>query len=321
MKYAFLSVTYSGLFYAGEALGLEDQIHKARKLGFDGLSIETKRPVASPLDLNKELRTRLKQIAADEGIELCAVESVSNFASEFMEERENNLAMMRQVLELAGDLGVTLVKVFAAWPGTINDTEEVAIYGSFEKGNYYKRLYPEALRKWNRAVNGIREIADIASDMGITLALQNHAPVITPGYEDVLKMMQEIDRENVKLCLDIPLFYERQSDKYIREAVEKCHQDIVLTHYGAWNFEEEEDGTPVQEVSSSFGGQFNYKSFIGELKKTGYNGYLVSEYCLPVLKNHKIAGIEEIDRANILALRYMKELEEKSSPARLEVSR
>ena len=42
--------------------------------------------------------------------------------------------------------------------------------------------------------------------MGITLALQNHAPVITPGYEDALTMLQEIDRRNVRLCLDVPLF-------------------------------------------------------------------------------------------------------------------
>jgi sugar phosphate isomerase/epimerase len=68
-------------------------------------------------------------------------------------------------------------------------------------------------------VNGIREVADQAADMGITLALQNHAPVLTPGYEDVLAMMEEIDRKNVKLCLDVPLFYDRQSDDYVRTSV------------------------------------------------------------------------------------------------------
>ena len=64
---------------------------------------------------------------------------------------------------------------------------------------------------WNRCVQGIREVADMAADMGITLALQNHAPVLAKGYEDTLTMMQEVDRKNVKLCIDAPLFYERQS--------------------------------------------------------------------------------------------------------------
>ncbi|HXL58018.1 MAG TPA: sugar phosphate isomerase/epimerase family protein [Chitinophagaceae bacterium] len=308
MKFALLTVTYSGLFYKGEALSLEQQIQKAKQLGFDALAIETKRPVASPVDLSKSDRLLIKKIAADEGISLCAIESMSNFAGRYMEERENNLAMMRLVLELAKDLGIDLVKIFAAWPGLINDEEEIAVYALYERGNYYKRLFPDALRKWNRCVEGIREVADWAADMGITLALQNHAPVLTPGYEDVLTMMQEVDRKNVKLCLDVPLFYDRQEDKYVREAVQKCRKHIVYTHYGAWNFSETNEGTIVQEPSPSSGKLINYQAFIDELHETGYNGYLTSEYCLPVIKNHKIAGVEEIDHATRISLKYMKQL-------------
>src|SRR6185503_3686945 len=111
MKFALLSVTYGGLFYKGEALSLEQQIYKAKELGFDALAIEAKRPVASPLDLTRAERARIKSIAADEGLPLCAVESMSNFSGRHMEERENNLAMMRMVLEMAKDLGVDLVKI------------------------------------------------------------------------------------------------------------------------------------------------------------------------------------------------------------------
>jgi sugar phosphate isomerase/epimerase len=308
MKLALLTVTYSGLFYAGKALSLEEQIRKARALGFDGVSIETKRPVASPLDLGPADRSRIKAVAADEGIALCALESVSNFTGRLMEERENNLAMMRAVLELARDLGVGIVKIFAAWPGLINDEEAIAMYAPYERGNHYKRLYPPDLRKWTRAIDGIREVADWAADMGITLALQNHAPVITPGYEDVLAMMQEVERPNVKLCLDALLFYERQSAEYIQQAVQACGPHIVLTHYGAWNFDESPSGEIVQQPAPSFGGLINYASFVAELGKVGYDGYLVSEYCTPALKNHRIAGIEEVDRGTELARRYLKAL-------------
>lgn len=308
MKFALLTVSYSGLFYAGKALSVEEQIHKARALGFDGLAIETKRPVAFPLDLSKSDRSRIKAVAADQGIALCAVESLSNFTGRLMEERENNLAMMRAVLDLASDLGVDVVKVFAAWPGLINDEEAIAMYAPYERGNHYRRLYPPDLRKWHRAVDGIREVADWAADMGITLVLQNHAPVITPGYEDVLAMMQEIDRHHVKLCLDVNLFYDRQSDEYIREAVERCREHIAYTHYGAWNFSEGGDGEVVQDPAPSFGGKINYKAFIQGLQQIGYDGYLVSEYCTPVLKHHRIAGLEEIDEGTRLALRYMKRL-------------
>jgi sugar phosphate isomerase/epimerase len=307
MKFALLTVTYGGLFYKGKALMLDEQIHRAKELGFDALAIETKRPVASPLDLSKADRVRIKNLAADEGIALCAVESMSNFAGKHMEERENNLAMMRYVLEMARDFDVNLVKVFAAWPGLITDAEDIALYGHFERGNYYKRLWPAELRRWNHCVAGIREVADMAADMGITLALQNHAPVLSKGYEDTLTMMQEIDRPNVQLCIDAPLFYERQSDEYIREAVEKCKGHIVHSHYGAWNFSQKKNGEIVQEPSPSTGDLINYPAFVEALYHGGYTGYLTSEYCLPVIKNHQLAGIEEVDHATRISLQYMKQ--------------
>jgi len=307
MKFSLLTVTYSGLFYQGEALTVEQQIHKAKQLGFDGLAIETKRPVASPLDFSKADRTGIKTVAADEGIDLVAVESMSNFCSNLMEERENNLAMMRFVLELAHDVGVNMVKIFAAWPGIIND-EMPATYGAYDRGNYFKPLYAADLKIWNRAVEGIREVANWAADMGITLVLQNHGPVLSPGYEDVLAMTKEVDRPNLKICLDVPMFYDRQRTEYVREAVEKCSDYIQYSHYGAWNFSESENGEVILEPAPGHGGKINYEAFIDALCQHGYDGWLTSEYCLPVLRNHQLCGIEDVDEATRRGLRYMKQL-------------
>ena len=308
MKFGFLTVTYSGQFYDGPALTLVEQIRKVRELGFTGIAIEAKRPVASPLDLTAQDRRAIRSAADAEHIEICATESLSNFASPLMEERENNLAMMRLVIDLASDLEVAIVKVFAAWPGVVNDEDETAFYAPYDKGNYYKSLYPADLRRWRRAVSGLREAADYAAGRGIRLALQNHAPVLRPGYEDTLAMMREVDRANVGLCLDAPLFHERQSDAYMREAVRACGNHILLTHFGAWNFSESDAGEIVQDPAPSVGGPINYKQFLAELQQIGYDGYLVSEYCLPCVKDHRIAGIDEVDRANTRALAYMKRL-------------
>jgi len=315
MKFSLFTVTYAGLFYDGKALTVEQQIHKAKELGFDGLAIETKRPVASPLDLSKADRLHLKTVAANEGIELVAVESLSNFCGNLMEERENNLAMMRDVLELAHDLGVNMVKIFAAWPGIIND-EKPAMYGPYDRGNYFKPLFAADLKIWNRAVGGIREVADWAADMGITLVLQNHGPVLTPGYEDVLAMTKEVDRSNVKICLDVPMFFDRQDTEYVREAVEKCSEYIRYSHYGAWNFSESEDGEVILDPAPGHGGKINYETFIEALHHHGYDGYFTSEYCLPVLRNHTLCGIEDIDKATRRGLRYMKQLVQRVTGAK-----
>jgi sugar phosphate isomerase/epimerase len=315
MKFALLTVSYSGLFYAGKGLSLEQQIHKAKELGFDALSIETKRPVASPLDLDPAARLHIRDLAREEGISLCALESLSDFSSRVMESRENNLAMMQLVLRLAHDLGIGLVKVFAAWPGLVDDEEAFAQYSPYDRVPYYKRLSADDLRKWNRAVRGIREVAGWAADLGITLALQNHAPVIRAGYEDVLAMQQEIARDNVKLCLDVPLFQERQDDEYIELAVRKTAGLVALTHFGAWNFSQRSNGEIVQDPSPSFGAPINYLAFFQALEQTGYPGCLVSEYCLPVIRQHQLAGMDEVDKANRISLKYMKGLVKEFSPA------
>lgn len=313
MKFSMLTVTYAGLFYAGKPLSVEEQIHKAKAFGFDGLAIEAKRPIASPLDLNKAQRQRIKSVAADTGIELCAVESLSNFTSIIMENRENNLAMMKFILELAQDLGVSMVKVFAAWPGLIDKEEEIAMYAPYDRGNFFKPLYPPDLRKWHLAVEGIREVADWAADMGITLVLQNHGPVLSPGYEDVLAMRNEVDRKNVKLCLDVPMFFDRQKTEYVRESVEKCKEFISYSHYGAWNFSESESGEIILDPAPGHGGIINYETFLQGLHQIGYEGFITSEYCLPVIKDHKIVGSEAVDRATELGLRYMKQLQARVS--------
>lgn len=305
MKLALLTVAYGGLWYDGEALSLKDQILKAKELGFGGLSIEAKRPVASPLDLDKEAREEIKEYADSQGIDICAIESMSNFASPVMEQRENNLAMVKDILEMARDFDVEIVKIFAAWPGVRWDGGGVAEYEPFDvPGKSQDKKY---VQKWTRVRKGIREVAERAEDLDIKLALQNHPPLLSPGYEDALSMVNEIGMDNVKLCLDVPLFYERQSDEYIKEAVEKCGDLIELSHYGAWNFEEE-NGEVVQTPYESAGKSVNYEAWIRELKRIGYDGYLAQELCLPVIENHEIRGIEAADRENKLAARYMKDL-------------
>ncbi|HEX6891698.1 MAG TPA: TIM barrel protein, partial [Chryseolinea sp.] len=239
--------------------------------------------------------------------------SMSNFCSRHMEERENNLAMMRMVLEMAKDLNIDKVKIFAAWPGIINDEELLASYAPYERGNYFKVVNASDLRVWNRAITGIREVTDLAADMGITILLQNHAPVLNPGYEDTLAMLQEIDRKNLKLCMDVPLFSDRQKSEYVREAVDKCAEYIQYTHYGAWNFTEDANGEIIQEPAPYHGGKINYEAFLEGLYQHGYDGYLVSEYCLPMIRNHQIMGVEEIDKATERAMRYVKQLLNKIS--------
>ena len=70
MKLALFTVSYCGLWYRGKPLTLIEQIKKAKEIGFDGITIETKRPVAFPPDLDNEKRKNVKELAHSLSIEL-----------------------------------------------------------------------------------------------------------------------------------------------------------------------------------------------------------------------------------------------------------
>ena len=304
IKLALFTVTYCGLWYKGPALSLEDQIVKARELGFDGLAVETKRPVALPCDLNQKRRSKVKELAESYQVKLCAVETMSNFVSPIIEERENNLCMVKEAIELAKDLEAPIVKVFAAWKGTMR----VNGLGWYPEEVKYVPS-PTRLQQWNWCVEGIKECAKWAEEYGIILALQNHPPVINYGYEDALQMVEEISEDNVKLCLDVPLF-PRQDEEYIKEAVEKCKDLIVLSHYGSLSFDETPSGEIIQKPSAGLPGKtlVNYPAFVKELKRIGYKGVISSEECAPVLERHQYASMEVVDRHVKAALKYMRRL-------------
>ena len=305
IKLALFTVTYCGLWYKGEALSLTEQIVKARELGFDGISIETKRPVALPCDMDKKARKGIKQLAASQDIPACAVETMSNFSRPLLEDRENNLCMVREAIELADDLGAKIVKVFAAWPGTSRHDN----LGTYDFGrrifDFEGNLVPD-IQRWRWAVEGIRDAAEWAEQCGVVVALQNHPPVLRPGYEDVLQMVSEINMDNVKLCLDVPLF-TNQSEEYIHEAVEACrHIGIVHSHYGSLGFDESPSGDIL--IRDRHLKPVNYPAFIRELKRIDFDGFIASEECSPVLEDHEYQGIEAVDRHVKAALRYMREL-------------
>ena len=305
IKLALFTVTYCGLWYKGKALSLKEQIAKAAGLGFDGISLEAKRPVALPCDLDKKARKEIKEVADSHEVAICAVETMSNFARSLIEDRENNLCMVKEAIELADDLQTSIVKVFAAWPGT-SRYDGLGTYDLGRRVSDFEGNLSTHTKRWKWAVDGIGDAADWAKDHGIIIALQNHPLVLRYGYEDVLQMVREVGEDNVKLCLDVPLF-EDHSNEYVHEAVEACKDiGIVHSHYGSLEFDESPSGGIIAKPRSY--GYTNYPAFVRELERIGFDGFIASEECGPVLENHEYQGIEAVDRHVRAALRYMKEL-------------
>ncbi len=314
MKLALYGVSYNGLFYKGSFLTLEEVIEKAVQMKYDGIEIEAKRPQSSPLDLDKEDRERLKGLAEEKKIEIPVVAAYNNFTSPVLIHRENELLMLREQIKLARDLGARIVRVFAAWGGwTMRDGK-----GIYDMVLRYE--YPDVTRieQWKWCKDCLRESAKVAEDYGITLALQNHSPLVR-DHRDVVDMVNEVGSPWLKVCLDLPLF-PSQDPEYIKEVVREVGELIVHTH-STGNFVKDSTGgikqvplgrppgrASIADQGSTYPDVHNYSVFLRCLEETGYNGYLSYEVCSPVIINGEYAPISEVDRRVRNQLEFMRKL-------------
>jgi sugar phosphate isomerase/epimerase len=305
MKVGLYSVTYSGAWYRGGPLPLARFISKAREMGFDGVEIGAKRPQANPLDLDGEARKAIREKIREEGLELPAISAYTDFTSPVEELRECQMTMLRGQIRLAKDLGARYARVFLAWPG-ITFRDGLATYDMTRR--YAEMNYPDVTRleRWTFARTCLEEAVRYAEEDGITLALQNHAPLVR-NHRDVLDMVREVHSDYLKVCLDAPLL-TRQDDEWVAQAVREVGGLQVHSHYGG-EFARGSDGK-VALLPSDFGKPpINYPRFIKALHELGYRGYLCYEFCHPCLDEyHRPAGMERIDGQVKMALEYMRGL-------------
>ena len=297
MKTALYTVTYSGSFYRGSHLSLEQIFPRIAEMGFDGIEIGAKRPVASPLDLDSDCRREVRRLAQRYGIEIGCVGSYSNFATPVPEQREAELLMLREIIRLSHDLEAPVVRVFAGWQGvTMRDGQ-----ASYEMARSYGYHDVTSLEKWHLARTALEEASRWGEQYGVVLALQNHSPV-TNTYQETLEMVREVDSPWLKACIDAPHLAD-QSDEGVRRVVLAAADLEVWSHFGGFR---EGEGGRVAAPTSEGEVAVNYPAFFRALEEIGYQGFIAYEGCSPTLINHEYAGIDEVDRRARIALDYMK---------------
>ena len=240
-------------------------------------------------------------------MEISCIAAYNDYSSPIEEHRENELLMTREQIRLAVDLGVPLVRVFAAWSGvTRRDgriTYDIARYNIDHR-------YPgtTALERWCYVRECLIEAAEMAKNEGIILALQNHEPIIK-NYQDMLAFIEEVNSPALKACLDRPLL-KQHSEDYYRAAIEATGELMAHTHYGG-RFERQEDGSAIRLGTSpqppSY--QSDDATFLGIAEEVvSYSGHIGYELCSPVLIGHSHAGQEYALEQAELACAYMRQV-------------
>ncbi|MBN1508462.1 MAG: sugar phosphate isomerase/epimerase [Sedimentisphaerales bacterium] len=297
IKVGLYSITFLGLWYQGKELSLEHVVRKAREYGYDGVEIDGKRPHGNPNDWPTRRCKQLRSMADDEGIEIYAVAGNNDFSSPICEHRECQIVYLRELIRMASDMGATAVRVFLAWPG-VTRQPQIGTYTLARNIWDHTHSLTTGGDDWSRCRDALAECARYAADYGVTLALQNHAPIVT-SYKDVLRMIKQVNSPRLKACIDLPLLSDK-SPEGIRTAVNETGPLEVLSHFGG-EFERTADGSVVNDHENE-----TFPPFIREMKKIGYSGYMGYELChpLPVVDGQTV-GIEFAEKNAKLAAEFM----------------
>jgi sugar phosphate isomerase/epimerase len=308
MKIGIYSITYRGVWYKGEALDVFQLARLAKSQGWEGLELDTERPHAAPMDMSADDRKRLRDLAGELRLPLSAVSPNCDLSSPVPSRQEAVICYVRECIKLAHDLGAPLCKIFAAWRGiTLHDG-----IGSYDL-TYSHDPYPfwkEDRRHY--VVAAIRELAQVAGDHGITLAVQNHGPDIVNNYKDTLALIRDVGSPHFKACMDINIEDEPESEERAREMVKASGKLQVHSHVNG-EFVRDAQGRVVLAGAGYFDQKFwgrkvAYPAYFDALAAAGYEGFLDWEFCHPAMENGKFAGIEYVHNQTRLALEYMKAL-------------
>ena len=307
IKLGLYSITYGGIWYEGEALSFDEFCKRAKEAGFDGVELDNKRPMGSPLDIDSRKREEMLNSLSRYGLEMPCVAANNDFSSPIPEHRSCQLLMVRETARMAKDLGAKFVRLFAAWYG-VPIHEGIGTY-DLVRGSYYtfERQYPFVthLDRWNFVRDGLREAAKMGEDNGVVMVLQNHAPLIR-HWKDTYDLVREVDSPWLKICLDLPIF-ESFDKEYIEDAVHTVGDLQVHSHYGGEYYRDSDGMVKQKVIDTRFGRPLpDYEHYIGLMNEIGYNGYFTFELCHPVLnEDHTRAGIEYVHEQVKLAREYM----------------
>ena len=289
------SVSYAGL-WGQQFLNVEDFVRKAAELGYPAVELMGKRPHLSVLDMDDKRLGRLRELAAERGVEIATVAAYNDFAaggaSPMIPHGEIQLVYLRSLLRCAQALNAKVLRIFTGF--ATGDTRH--------------------LNDWNACVRTVREAAGIAADHGIALGVQNHHDIAV-GLASYVEFLDEVDHPNCKAMFD-PWSVALQGEKDLRAAARALAPRMVQTTLADYarmrrfayvpGIEDyHEQSAWLRAVPLGQGDIMDLAAFMQGLKEGGFQGYVCYEMCSPLRGG---GSGENLDRTASIALRKIREL-------------
>jgi sugar phosphate isomerase/epimerase len=294
MRIALHSVSYGGVWPGQVTLPIERVIAKARELGADGIMLMAKRPHGSVLDLGPR---RLDQLRGELERNHVAAACIAGYTDagagwDFPDNpyTEKEILYIGRLAEIAAALGAKVVRVFTA----------------FERhGDPTARLH-------ERVIKVLRESADRAAELGVTIGVQNHHDHAA-HYLALRDLLDEVDRPNCRACFDAwaaaihgddlaaaaramapYTVFTTTADYQVRPRF-KYHPPLV-----SYSAEQ-----PYYQMVPLGDGFIDYGAFLGGLRAGGYDGWVGFEMCAPFVRGGSEDTLDDMAKRSIARLREL----------------
>ena len=316
IKQSMDAVNYGGYFHSGGALSMEEIIQKAAAFGYEGVDIWPHKPLAFPQDLSRQKRADLLALAKDVNIKFVAIDACTNFMRTdhvLVPRIEKELAYLKECLELAEDMECPIIRIMPAFIGYFwaDFWDKGYCQTAMQSRNLEVSKQEDYLREWESVREGVIEAGKLAANYNVSLALQGHPPVVN-CVQDLLDLVEEVNMDNVKIGLDLPLF-DHQTEEYITETVHKAGAKMAHSHTlgVAMKYGPSEFVYASEEVVPGDGIE-NWVPFFRACKDIGYQGYFAYEQCAPFfVRGHKVPTVADVDERQKKGFDFIKSLENK----------
>ncbi|HWQ50737.1 MAG TPA: TIM barrel protein [Terriglobales bacterium] len=249
MKFAFITLDF-------KRHRLEDCFAAAARHGLDGIELWGGRPHAWPTDVDAQFARRVLSLKKTYDIEIpmytpATLGGPYSLVDGTANGRAESMAIFRRSVEAAAAMEIPRVLVTADHPG------------NFAPMAHVRQLFAE----------NMRELADFAAPLGVTLTLEPVLPVESPVIttaDDCAEMLAKVGRPNVDGMLDVvpptvacePIqnYFDRLGDKL--SYVHLCNSD---------------GKSPAHLRLRD--GMLNIPVLLDLLRQKGYDGWVTLELC------------------------------------------
>ena len=132
-----------------------------------------------------------------------------------------------------------------------------------------KKLKPSSLEGDASAVQVIREIADMAAESGVRVALYPHTGFWVERVEDAIRVAKKVDRKNVGVTFNLCHWLRVDDEKNMKSLIKSAMPHLFVVSINGADSGGKDWKQLIQTLDR---GSFNILRFLKVLKKSGYTG-------------------------------------------------